>query len=165
MSLFCHLCGACCEYVIHTLRYCHQAKRIWTTLGFVQNTNFNIYHHCDRFKCLATTNQGQLFLITCWFIWRALNEGDFSDIQWSDWEILSKINSLLVVVLKAFGNAFNKKQSQLASSHVPFENSVKLNVDGSSFGNLGRSGFGGSSVMIKVNGWSIFLVFETSQLI
>lgn len=139
----CHLCGAPSEPTIHALRDCNQAKRIWSVLGFSNHSDFTIVDVCDWFKALATNDHGQLFVISCWFIWRGRNEAFFSDNQWSDWQILSKINALHAAVMKSFGSATNKNQPQLVSWIAPGEDSVKLNVDGSSFGNPGRSGFGG----------------------
>lgn len=45
--------------------------------------------------------------------------------------------------MKDFENPCNIKQPQLISWHAPLENIVKVNVDGNSIGNPGRSGYGG----------------------
>lgn len=47
------------------------------------------------------------------------------------------------MVFKVFGQHVQRKEPRQVQWHSPNDNMVKLNVDGSSIGNPGRSGFGG----------------------
>lgn len=139
----CHICGTNCETLLHILRDCIQAKKSWDSFSFNQDLNFNIGSHSDWFKQHALDDQGELFVIICWFIWRAHNEVIFSDKKWDDWHILNNINVLFNSVIKAVGSSASKKQPKLVFWLAPSDNIVKVNVDGNSLGNPGRSGYGG----------------------
>jgi ribonuclease HI len=94
-------------------------------------------------KLNAVTDHGPLFLICCWMIWKSRNEESFKNISRALWNTLSQITTLLHSTKKAFGGSNKISTPRLVSWHPPPENVIKINVDGSSIGNPGPSGFGG----------------------
>lgn len=56
---------------------------------------------------------------------------------------MSRIHSLLDTLDKTYATSTSSKQPRLVTWNPPSDSYIKLNVDGSYFGNLGRSGFGG----------------------
>lgn len=82
-------------------------------------------------------------MVTCWIIWKARNSEIFTDSKWDLWLCLNQIYSLVDLIQKT--HAFSGKQHvpKEVKWFPPQENVFKLNVDGSSSGNPGKSGFGG----------------------
>lgn len=78
-----------------------------------------------------------------WSIWRTRNAEIFSDQVWNDWYLLNYIRTLHDSIVKAYGPMYSTQTIREVKWNPPPENYIKLNVDGSSFGNPGRSSFGG----------------------
>lgn len=97
----------------------------------------------DWFKTYAANAHGALFLIVCWCIWKGRNAKIFSDLVWTDWYMINYIHTLHNSIHKAFGSTHNSHAVREVKWNPPADNFIKLNVDGSSFGSPGRSGFGG----------------------
>lgn len=81
----CMRCGAASETILHTLRDCSHVAVIWRLLGFDNVQSFAIDDLTIWFKTHALMDNGTLFVITCWFVWRARNDAVFSDNNWSNW--------------------------------------------------------------------------------
>lgn len=139
----CQRCGAPQETLLHALRECPKAQGVWSSYNFTQQQNF----HSDDYKLWlrhhASSDDGALFFIICWFIWRSRNEEVFSDVVWDAWKMNSQIQLMLTITVKAYGNQTQHKEPPMVAWLPPHENYVKLNVDGSSLGNPGSSGYGG----------------------
>lgn len=71
--------GADSETIIHTLRDCNRAATIWNYLGCANDQTFHMADPLSWFKSHALKDNGSMFVITCWFVWRARNEEVFSD--------------------------------------------------------------------------------------
>lgn len=142
MDSSCQKCGEAHATLLHTLRDCNKNRRIWDLLGFYQHPNFESDDFSDWIYQFSNDARGTLFVLTCWIIWRARNAVVFTDREWEDWQILSNIHSLQDSILKAFGTMVCTKKDQEVIWTPPMENVIKINVDGSSFGNPGGSGFG-----------------------
>lgn len=67
----------------------------------------------------------------------------FTDNQWSIWTILSRVRSHHEAIVSENGIPRPIRPVRSVKWQPPTGNSVKLNVDGSSIGNPGRSGYGG----------------------
>lgn len=78
-----------------------------------------------------------LILITCWFICKVQNEELFFDIPCVNWHIINPIKSQLEATIESFGSAKVGHNERLVSWIPPLGDTVKLNVDGSSFENPG----------------------------
>lgn len=90
----------------------------------------------------ATGTSGTLFAIICWTVWKTRCDVVLNDRMWTHWQILSQITKLQNSIVGCYGpteKAFVKEICWLP----PHDNVVKLNVDGSSFGNPGKFDFGG----------------------
>lgn len=72
------------------------------------------------------------------------NEKTFSHTKWVVWKILNLINTHLDATVKSFGSITSANCTRLVSWIPPVEGIVKLNINGSSFGNTGRFDYGGS---------------------
>lgn len=139
----CHRCGSTIETLVHTLRDCTEAHKVWKTLQFDKVPLFFSASCKDWVQDNLYGPNTSLFAITCWFIWKARNSSVFEDVDWELWMILSKIFTLRNSVLRAFGDPMTKSTERQVTWNPPQEHFIKLNVDGTSLGNPGRSGFGG----------------------
>lgn len=80
----CQMCGSNEESLLHTLRDCSRARRIWSLLRFA---NGLFLQPSDSFLWLkdnASGENGIFFVITRWFIWKAKNYEVFEDGKWED---------------------------------------------------------------------------------
>jgi ribonuclease HI len=139
----CYRCGAANETILHTLRDCPKAMQVWNDFDFPSHTHFHGDDMYNWVKLNAVTDHGPLFLICCWMIWKSRNEESFKNISRALWNTLSQITTLLHSTKKAFGGSNKISTPILVSWHPPPKNVIKVNVDGSSIGNPGPSGFGG----------------------
>lgn len=126
-----------CQYILHLLQDCPKAMHVWQKLklNFLNDTNGDELH--QWFKTQATSKHNILFLIGCWFIWKARNGEAFYVISDPLWYILSQIYYLYNST-KVFGGPCPIPTRRMVSWHCPLDNVIKVNVDGSSIGNLGR---------------------------
>lgn len=83
------------------------------------------------------TMEFDLFVISCWHIWKARNKEVFSDLVIRVVLVMNQILSLLEIVTKTCNN--NKGSS--SGNHLNLE-STNSTFHGSSFGNPGKAGFG-----------------------
>lgn len=137
----CQRCGSNSETILHCIRDCPQAARIWRYMGF-QYDHSNA-HDLTWFTSQLGGNRAVLFAVISWFIWKVRNIAVFEDVTWEPWLIQSKIHSLCSVIHQAYRSTKSSKQNRLVVWKHPTEEFVKLNVDGSSLGNPGHLGFGG----------------------
>lgn len=128
---------------MHTLRDRDKAKKVWSMIAIDHDQAFYSSNHGDWLSKYATKANGELFVIVCWCIWKSRNSEIFTDTVWSDWYMTSCIQSLHDSIIKAFGSSQNSKLAREVKWSPPLDNYIKLNMDGSFFGNPGRSGFGG----------------------
>lgn len=146
----CQRCGSDQETIIHTLRDCSKARVVWAKLPFHDEADFYSLDCLEWINHYMSQSQNSLFATACWIIWKARNSEIFNDVSWSVWFSLNQITCLHMDIVKAFGTNIQTKQPRLVQWHTPPEAYIKLNVDGSSLGNPGRSGFGG--ILRDMNG-------------
>ncbi|KAK2424386.1 TMV resistance protein N [Trifolium repens] len=139
----CYRCGAANETILHTLRDCPKAMQVWNNFDFPSHTHFHADDMYNWVKLNAVTDHGPLFLICCWMICKSRNEESFKNTSCTLWNTLSQMTTLLHSTKKAFGGSNKISTPRLISWHPPPKNVIKVNVDGSSIGNSGLSGFGG----------------------
>jgi len=128
---------------MHTMRDCPKASRIWYLFQFPNKHNFQMSDYYEWIKLFAYEKDGQLFLISCWVIWRTRNEELFSDTLWANWKVLNLIYTQHEATIRCFGSVNTHKEPCLVAWKPPVGAAVKLNVDGSSLGNPGHYGFRG----------------------
>ena len=99
---------------------------------------FNLNADDWIFHIISAPN-AQNLLIACWFIWLSRNAEIFRDKVWPAWLVVNKYKSLMMLVQDTQVSDTSSSSPRL----VPPDQWFKLNIDGSSLGNLGASGFGG----------------------
>lgn len=125
------------------LRDCYKVKTVWEILKFSDNHNFFNYDMGNWIYKNADIEHGITFIVACWMIWKAINAAVFTDKNWEDWHTVNQIHVQSETIRCTLqSSASNRTQKEVIWSPPP-ENFIKLNVDGSSFGNPGRSGYGG----------------------
>lgn len=139
----CQRCGSGHETLLHALRDCNDSKKIWRSLAWDQQP---LFFDQDCYNWIISNIHGAhgvAFAIICWFIWKARNASTFEDVSWEPWYMVNQIATLHGVLHDVYGkNPVTKGTRQVTWSSPP-PDFVKINVDGSSLGNPGRSGFGG----------------------
>lgn len=61
------------ESLIHTLRDCFKASRVWSVLHIDQGQDFYSLDCRNRIRINASKPHGSLFVTVCWSIWKARN--------------------------------------------------------------------------------------------
>lgn len=115
----CIRCGAQHETILHCLRDCPSAKRIWDVLVFTAKQDFNSDDCYGWFKNHALGDNGQLFVLACWFVWMSRNAETFSDEKWHVWRVMNLIQSNYCAVVKAFGNNKPKRTPRMVAWQPP----------------------------------------------
>lgn len=131
------------ESILHALKDCPQAKRIWEALQLFHLFDPAISDVTIWVQTNSMADYGVTFILTCWFIWRSRNEQVFNDTCWPTWLIINKIKSELDIILLTFGSHPCWNNPHEVVWLPPADGSIKVNVDGSSFGNPGQAGYGG----------------------
>lgn len=140
----CNICQGEEETLLHCIRDCARVRRIWVSLGFIdssfyQQTNVHIW-----LKHGATGPKDNLFLACIWWSWKSRNAKCFNNEDISHQRLLSSILNLADVLRACFNTGENASQP---IRHVTWlqqdREGAILNVDGSSLGNPGPTGFGG----------------------
>ena len=139
----CKRCGASIESLLHTFRDFPLSLTIWDALLLNKETNFNSQDLNWWFKHYAFASNGNIFVITCWVLWKAQNHKVFNGDDWVNWVCLSHIYSLHLDVVVHLSNDATQKPIRKVKWIPPLHNIIKVNVGGSSLSNPGRSGVGG----------------------
>lgn len=142
-SPMCTRCNLYPETVLHCLRDCWFARRVWHRLGFItQRAAFNSLEARDWFKFMVNEDEA-LALSAIWFIWTARNRALFDHAILPEERLLQVIREHKELLLHAWPSQPRTAQPRLVSWVPPEEDEVAVNCDGSSLGNPVRSGFGG----------------------
>ncbi|KAK2382027.1 TMV resistance protein N [Trifolium repens] len=139
----CHRCGAHMETDMHTLHDCPNAMSIWRYFRPINPNDFYMQDCHSWFKHHATTKAGYMFVVTCFEIWRNRNEEVFQNVKKDNWTSVNDIYSYHSSMVHALGPTNKQHVIRQIRWHPPPEGYIKVNVDGSSLGNLGNAGFGG----------------------
>ena len=83
--------GASIESLLHTFRDCPLSLAIWDAILFNKDTNFNSQNFIWWFKHYALDPNANIFIITCWVLWKARNEKVFNGNDWVNWVCLGHI--------------------------------------------------------------------------
>lgn len=68
--------------------------------------------------------------------------GVFNDTCWPSWLVVNKIKTKLDITLKSYGSVLHRAAPREVGWYPPSNDTIKVNVDGSSLGNPGRAGYG-----------------------
>ncbi|KAJ6420916.1 hypothetical protein OIU84_028322 [Salix udensis] len=140
----CPRCQFAVEDTWHCIRDCRRAWEVWEELGFVGTTNFLGGNTVDWIIQQVDSDQGHLFLSALWWIWRQRNCFAFGNHYEGDVWLRRNIWRMASDSHMAWGEDMKvtKETIQILWQRPPWD-FVKINVDGSSLGNLGRIGAGG----------------------
>lgn len=139
----CPGCGASEESITYLLRNCSKVRDTWRHQKFDQKLNF-FFQDCHDWNYNNTNGeQGHLFAVCCWMIWKRRNDVIFNGKNWSDWFLFNQIRTLDELVAQNFDAQKPPRPPKEVIWSPPAASCFKLNVDGSSLGNPWNSGFGG----------------------
>jgi hypothetical protein len=128
---------------MHILRDCPNAMSIWRYFRSTCPNDFYMQDCQSWFKHRATTEAGSMFIVTCFEIWRNRNEENFQNVKKDNWASVNDIYLYYFSMVHALGPTNKQYVIHQIRWHPPPEGYIKVNVDGSSFGNPGNAGFGG----------------------
>jgi hypothetical protein len=115
---WCKRCGANIESLFHTFGDCPLSLAIWDALLFNKDTNSNSQDFNRWFKHYAFPPNGNIFIITCWVLWKTRNHKIFNGNDWVNWVWLGHIYSLHSdVVVHIFKEATQKLIRQVKWIH------------------------------------------------
>lgn len=141
----CVVCHGHVETVLHCLRDCMQARRIWQRMGFnVAGAPFMVFDLREWLRELLQ-DSNPLAVATIWWLWRARNlwciEGRAMTDQMLKWNIAAMADD----ISRFFATAVDMTPAppRVVKWTVELADCVVLNVDGSVRGDPLRGGFGG----------------------
>ena len=153
---YCCYCGNEVENLIHVLRDCPKAKRIWE--GFVgieerelffSQTQYAwiISNLTSRKKCMRYGEWQLAFGITIWYIWKERCNRTFDRDQGSWFKTNLAIKRMIgdsLMLRRGDDDQTKGKEVDHIGWKYPADGWIKLNVDGCSKGNPGMAGAGGA---------------------
>jgi ribonuclease HI len=143
-SSICPRCLNNAETVIHCLRDCVFAQRIWEALGYSNISFFNFNNLESWIKINSNAPNANLFLAGLWWNWRARNIVCVGNESIHMYQVLIEVRKLASLILSCFPNLLSApKPPSWVTWHPSRDVGFVLNVDGSCLGDSGRAGFGG----------------------
>ncbi|CAJ2665276.1 unnamed protein product [Trifolium pratense] len=143
-SSICTRCSNNEETVIHCLRDCTTARRIWEALGYSNISFFSSNNLESWLKIHSYGPAANLFLAGLWWNWRARNIVCVRNEPIHMYQILIEVRKLASLMLSCFSIVPSAlKPPRWVTWHPSRDVGFVLNVDGSCLGDSGRAGFGG----------------------
>ncbi|KAK7247414.1 hypothetical protein RIF29_42297 [Crotalaria pallida] len=129
---------------MHCLRDCHKAADVWLLLGLSNNLRF--WQEQDVYIWIRNgiEDLNLLFITTAWWIWRARCDESCANHILTAQVVFHHAKLLHDDVSRCFGQLRQHKPLRWVAWLPPMGEDVVLNVDGSSMGNPGQAGYGGS---------------------
>ncbi|GAU12283.1 hypothetical protein TSUD_141910 [Trifolium subterraneum] len=137
------LCNTHLETTLHCLRDCDFAQSIWKSIGF---SNLNFFQGDDPYVWIRNglhCSSMFLFMATIWWIWRARNALCLNSESILFYSLKLRIMDYALLIENCHSNHHDTSTSKLVKWNALGGTGMILNVDGSSLGNPGISGFGG----------------------
>ena len=144
------------ENIDHIFRKCYIATNTWgnlsndiswINLGVDFNTWFDINIKEDGSKFNGTIPWGILFATTIWFLWKCRNERHFDNVNSEPSSIATRSQKFAWKTFKAFESDITEVTSNrsLTKWCFPPTGIIKINSDGSTFGEYGWTAYEGLS--------------------
>ncbi|KAL4331212.1 hypothetical protein AHAS_Ahas13G0477500 [Arachis hypogaea] len=152
----CHMCTQTIETILHTLRDCLAASRIWSQL-------INLVHILEFFRAPfetwirwnltveaglnSKTQWKTIFMVTCWWLWFWRNKEIFAP----PFKRPPKVERIIMDYIQRLDKAFEKenliqnvKKREILIGWSPLpEPWIKINVDGAACVTTRKAGCGG----------------------
>jgi hypothetical protein len=142
-DIFCPRCNADEETTLHCLRDCEFVKCFWKSFGFTNHTFFqddNLYswlrHNIDGPSVFP-------FLAVVWWLWKARNLLCMENKVMPYFTLRMNTDNYAHLLRKCFFKHYVSPETRMVRWNAQGGTCMILNVDGSSNGNPGISGFGG----------------------
>lgn len=138
----------CCqhpdEYIFHCLRDYSLSARLWRYLGFNDTGFYNETNVHNWLQHGISQEELYLFISIVWWLWCARNSDviEKTDFPFPNLQYRTR-NFATLVSLCGQDDPTSHSVPRWVSWHASREGAIVLNVDGSSVGNPGPSGFGG----------------------
>lgn len=116
----CPICGAGNETLMHALRGCSRASRVWDCLDLHLQALFQSSDQKIWLKLNSTSSYGVIFLAACWAIWKARNEEVFSGKKWHGWYCVNFIHCQVSLISQSFGSKTVQSSNRLVSWNPPW---------------------------------------------
>ncbi|GAU22350.1 hypothetical protein TSUD_106780 [Trifolium subterraneum] len=139
----CPRCSNHAETTIHCLRDCDFVNRIWKSIGFLDQ---NFFQGVDVYAWLhngLNSPTMMLFIAGIWWIWRARNAMCLDSEMVSFWSQKLRIMDYALLLKNCYFSTHEISTTKFVKWNALGGTGLILNVDGSSIGNPGISGFGG----------------------
>ncbi|CAJ2657171.1 unnamed protein product [Trifolium pratense] len=139
----CPRCNNNIETTIHCLRDCDVVKNVWKSVGY---TNNMFYQGVDIYVWLRSGLDSPstfLFMAAIWLIWCTRNKLCFNNEIVSQFSLRLQIGNFALLLRACFLTQQMVTTTKLVKWNALGSTDMILNVDGSSIGNPGASGFGG----------------------
>jgi ribonuclease HI len=139
----CPRCNQEPETTLHCLRDCAFVNRFWRSIGFSGNSFFQT---ADLYEWLRTGVKGSsiyMFLAAVWWLWRARNKLCMKNELVSLVSLKVCTENYAHLLINCFWQHHSISPMRVIRWNDQGGTGMILNVDGSSLGNPGVSGFGG----------------------
>ncbi|KAL9462413.1 hypothetical protein AB3S75_000421 [Citrus x aurantiifolia] len=154
VSIYCDRCGGSVEDILHSLRDCVTARRVWSQLlpsqyhpnFFLLQLKDWIHMNLGRGHITASQEYWRVcFGVTVWRLWYWRNDVLFNHGSWDSSFIVTDIKARTYEILRCIKQPLTVKQKKVEKMirwRAPTWPSVSLNTDGARKG-FGQTGAGG----------------------
>jgi hypothetical protein len=139
----CPRCNLHGETMLHCLRDCELVKIVWRSIGFSAPEFFLENDHYAWIQGNLRASSMFMYLAAVWCIWRARNMLCFNNEATNNYSLKLHIEGFALLLQNGHGTNVASSPLELIRWNALDGTGMILNVDGSSKGNPGVSGYGG----------------------
>jgi hypothetical protein len=129
--------------MLHCLRDCELVKIVWRSIGFSAPEFFLENDHYAWIQGNLRASSMFMYLAAVWCIWRARNMLCFNNEATNNYSLKLRIEGFALLLQNGHGTNVASSPLELIRWNALDGTGMILNVDGSSKGNPGVSGYGG----------------------
>ncbi|XP_057419022.1 uncharacterized protein LOC130713254 [Lotus japonicus] len=139
----CPRCGVGDESILHCLRDCADARRVWRGTGFILPQAFYAVQNFGEVLRIFDGFGLHIVLATAWVIWKERCRFVFASQHLVVHKVVREARELWLLIADTYHRGATSPTVRWVRWQPPRENFVALNTDGSSLGNPGAAGIGG----------------------